>query len=129
MDSAGLRHLIAAGETLRVEFKRADAGQLNDRQIVEAVACLANGAGGHLILGVDDEGHVRGAAPRHGSATDPLRLASLVLNSTDPPVAVSADVLTMDERDVIVITVPAMTAGPVGTKDGVYRRRSIRMDG
>ena len=39
VDVDGLRGVVAGGETFTVEFK---AGGINDTELVEAVACLAN---------------------------------------------------------------------------------------
>ena len=65
-----LADLIAGGESLTVEFKK----EANDRDLVEAVVCLANAQGGTLLVGVDDDGRVVGARPRHGTTTDPRRI-------------------------------------------------------
>ncbi|MXW94255.1 MAG: ATP-binding protein [Acidimicrobiaceae bacterium] len=83
MDSDHLRDLLIRGETLTAEFK---GGSINDSDLVEAVACLSNGSGGVLLVGVDDEGNVVGAEPRHGSETHPNRLQSLIVNKTEPAV-------------------------------------------
>ncbi len=124
-----LRDLIDQGESMTLEFKRAKRNALNDRDIVEAVVCLANGSGGHLLLGVEDDGQVTGAAPRHGDATDPFRIMGLILNQTDPHVPVTAEVVRLDGVDVIHIRVPPSASGPVGTRDGVFKRRSLKADG
>lgn len=61
MTEDALRWLIATGETLDVEFKGEERGPLNDRDLVEAVVCLANRGGnesGWLLVGVEDEGRV-----------------------------------------------------------------------
>ena len=42
-------------ESLTVEFK-SDRKRLSDNDLVEAVICLANAAGGELWLGVEDDG-------------------------------------------------------------------------
>lgn len=71
--------MIAAGESLAVEFKRATHGSINDNALVEAVTCMANGEGGLLLLGVEDDG--TGVAPRHGSTTDPHGAAVELVDS------------------------------------------------
>lgn len=74
---------IAEGESYGVEFKGEGRAPLNDRDLVEAVVCLANGTGGLLLVGVEDDGTVTGARPRHEAGrTDPLRLQALIANST-----------------------------------------------
>jgi ATP-dependent DNA helicase RecG len=75
----------SAGESYDVEFKGEERERLNDRDLIEAVVCLANGRGGVLLVGVEDDGRITGARPRHESGrTDPLRLQALIANSTQP---------------------------------------------
>lgn len=124
-----LRDLIAQGETMEVEFKRATRNALSDRNLVEAVVCLANGNGGHLLLGVEDDGRISGAAPRHGDVTQPHRIVGLILNQTDPHLPVVAEVVELGGKDVVHIQVPPARTGPVGTRDGVFKRRSLKPDG
>lgn len=88
--------LLRAGETLTTEFKT----HLNDRDLTKAIACLANAAGGTLLLGVDDGGRVVGAQPRPGGHMDPVRVASYVQNSTDPPLGVEVRLETIDGQPV-----------------------------
>lgn len=121
-----VRTLADAGETFTVEFKRAHG--LSDSDLVTAVVCLANGAGGTLLLGVEDDGRITGLPPRHGSRTDPDRVRALVINKTEPPVSPDVEIVQVDDVAVAVITVePAAT--PVGTKAGVFVRRSTQADG
>ena len=77
--------LTAAGESLTLEFKRGKARALNDDTIVEAVVCLANGSGGLLLLGVEDDGRITGLDPRHGTRTEPHLLQAMILNKTEAP--------------------------------------------
>ncbi len=75
MNQIHLRGLLAGGESLTVEFKNEEAARLSDDELVLAVVCLANGAGGHLVVGVEDHGRVTGARPRHeAGSTDVNRL-------------------------------------------------------
>jgi hypothetical protein len=82
-----LADLIAGGESLAVEFKK-DA---NDHDLVEAVVCLANAQGGTLLVGVDDDGRVVSARPRHGTTADPRRIEAMVSSSSRPSVGVRAE--------------------------------------
>ncbi len=72
---------VVQGETFEQEFRR---GSINDRELTEAVVCLANGSGGVVLVGVEDDGTVIGARPRHGPTTDPYRLAAMIQNLTEP---------------------------------------------
>ena len=125
MDSVRVRDLLVGGETLTVEFK---SGSVNDSELVEAVACLANGSGGALLVGVDNDGRVTGAAPRHDGETNPTRIESLIANKTEPAVLATAAITEIDEKQVLVVTIPAATT-VVATSDGKYVRRAIDVHG
>ena len=69
-------------ESLTVEFK-SDRDCLSDDDLVEAIVCLTNAEGGHVYLGVEDDGRVTGL---HQSR--PARIAALgalIANRTLPP--------------------------------------------
>lgn len=131
MTAEELVHLVEAGETLDVEFKGEERKLLADARIVETVVCLANRVGvgpGLLLLGVEDDGRITGARPRHGKATDPHRLAALVANRTVPPVSADVELVALEGREVVVVAVPPADE-PVGTADGRFLRRVIGSDG
>lgn len=123
-----LRALIIEGERFEVEFKGEARKPLDDRELVEAVVCLANGAGGTLLVGVEDDGRVTGALPRHGSYTDPRRVQAYVANNTIPGLTVQCEVLAMDGYSVVCIQVPHART-PTSTQAGVFRRRAVGGDG
>lgn len=128
MTPESLRNLIAQGESLTVEFKGEESHQLSDREIVHTVVCLANGEGGHLLVGVEDDGCISGARPRHGTKTDPLRIQSLISGRTVPPVSVDADLKILDGKPILIIGVPRAER-PVQTADGTSLRRTLAADG
>lgn len=129
MDVEEIRALVAAGESLTVEFKRRSSpGDLNDNQLVETVTCMANSRGGTLLIGVEDRGEITGCAPWHGNGTDPPRLEALIQNRTRPPLPTAVEVVTVDGLDVVVVRIPEAQL-PVGTNRGMYQRRALRTDG
>ncbi|PZQ89034.1 MAG: AAA family ATPase [Leifsonia xyli] len=128
MKADELTAVIAGGETYTVEFKRARKGQLDDGDVFEAVVCLANGDGGVLLLGVEDDGTISGAESPKGGPVDPISLSAFILNKTEPPVACTTEVVVVDGRDVVIIEVPKAPT-PTSTKSGLFRRRSLRADG
>ena len=127
-----LRALIKGGETLAVEFKSEEADQFSDRTLVEMVVCLANRSGdgpGWLLIGVEDDGRISGACPRHATgATDPIRVQALIANRTRPSLSARVKVVSLEGQDILVIEVPVMRQ-PLGTSDGHYLRRAIGGDG
>ena len=129
MNLERLRELIAGGENLDVEFKGEAQRLLSDEEIVKAVVCLANrpsSKSAWLLIGVEDDGRITGAQPRHGQSTDPLRLQALIANRTRPSLPVRVFVMPIEPEgvDVIAIEVPPVRM-PVGTTDGTYLRRAI----
>lgn len=123
-----IRRLAAAGEKLEVELKGDSREPLRDQDLIEAVVCLANGPGGTLIVGVEDDGQITGARPRHGSMTDVHRLQALISNNTVPAIAATAQVVPVGAIEVIAIAVPHARL-PVGTARGRYLRRALGGDG
>lgn len=123
--------LIAGGETLNVEFKGEARGPLSDRDLVEAVVCLANRTGSDpawLLVGIEDDGRVTGARPRHGDITDLHKLAALIANRTRPSISVQADIVTIESKPVLLIQIPAQRWS-VATGEGVFLRRALGGDG
>ena len=62
MRKAELMELLANGENSTVEFKRED---VRPEQIAKEIVALANFRGGHLILGVEDDGSISGISRAH----------------------------------------------------------------
>lgn len=121
-----VQRIASEGESFTTEFKRGRG--LNDTDIVNAVVCMANGKGGLLLLGVEDNGAITGLPHRHGDRTDPARLRAFILNNTEPPVSTGVDLVSCDGADVAVIDIPPAPS-PVGSKAGVFLRRSTKSDG
>jgi ATP-dependent DNA helicase RecG len=127
LDAVAIESRIRAGETFDVEFKGERRGALSDHEIYEAVVCLANADGGVLLVGVENDGTVTGARPRHGVTTDPYRLQATIFNNTVPPINTRVSVHEVYGRSVLAIEVdryPEICA----TKDGkcVRRVRGVR---
>ncbi len=63
MDTTTVETYIRQGETLTAEFKGESSAYLSDRDIYEAVVCMANAQGGLILIGVEDDTRVtRGAS-------------------------------------------------------------------
>lgn len=123
-----VRAWVAGGESLTVEFKGESRERLNDTDLVEAAACMANARGGVLLIGVEDDGAITGAQPRHGSYTDIRRVEALVGNQTQPSCPVACAVVPVDGVNVIVIRVPE--GRPItATNRGVYKHRLLDVHG
>ncbi len=122
-----LMQLISKGESLNVEFKGEEGKPLSDDELVKAVVCLANRPSseiGYILVGVEDDGRITGARPRHGGWTDPIRIQALVANRTRPSITCQVCVVPMEDKEILVIEVPP-SREPVGTADGIYLQRTI----
>jgi len=114
MHPDALRAFIARGESQTLEFK-SDRGPLSDTDLLEALVCLANGQGGTLLVGVEDDGEITGLHRSH--QTHPASLAALVANRTVPPLSVDVTFVDLVEGRVASVVVPPARQ-PVSTSDG-----------
>ena len=122
-----LQELISGGESLTVEFK-SDRRQISDKEIYEEIVSMANTAGGTLLIGLEDSGEVTGAAPRHGTSTDPLRLQAAIFGNTVPSINTRVSVLKMEGSEVLAVEVDRYPE-PCATASGKSLRRIIGGDG
>lgn len=127
MTTDRLQQIISEGESLSVEFKGESHAPLSDDDLIEAIVCLANRDRepmGWLLIGVEDDGTVTGARPRHVILTDPNRLAALIANRTRPPFSARIEVKELNGKNIIVIEVPRSNT-PISTSSGKSLRRLI----
>lgn len=127
MNAEQLQATVEAGESLKVEFK-SDRQQISDNTIYEEVVALANTHGGVLLIGVEDDGMVTGARPRHGQSTDPMKLQAAIFNNTVPNVNTRISVIPHPQGTVIAIEVDTYPE-PCATASGKALRRTIAGDG
>jgi|UniRef100_A0A7V2AZD0 ATP-dependent DNA helicase RecG len=127
-----LKELLRQGESLDVEFKGEERRPLSDDELVETVVCLANRSStkpAWLLVGVEDDGRVTGARPRHESGrTDPQRIAALIANRTRPSLSVQVSLIPWKGKEILAIEVPPSHT-PVATTGGKYLRRVVGGDG
>lgn len=127
MDLDRLQELVSAGESLEQEFK-SDRGRLSDKDIFEEIVGMANTNGGILFIGVEDDGNITGAYPRHGDTTDPFKLQSAIFNNTVPNINTRVSVVSHPDGTVIAIEVDPYPE-PCATAGGKSLRRTIGPDG
>lgn len=118
-DKKDWKAVFSQGETLTVEFK-SDRNRLNDQDLIEAVVCLANGGGGWLFLGVEDDGTPTGLHPTHH--TRPELLAAFIASRTVPPLTIQAAFETLSTSDETEVTIAQLhipaSSQPIATSDG-----------
>lgn len=119
-----MTHTLPPNESLTVEFK-SDRVKLSDKDLVEAIVCLANTEGGELWLGVEDDGTLTGLHAEHQLLDG---LAGLVAARTSPSLSVQVDAMVSKGVRVARILVPKARS-EVATSGGVYLRRRLKHDG
>lgn len=127
IDVARLRQLITTGETLECEFK-SDRRIMSDAEICEEVVAFANAEGGTLLIGVENNGSITGARPRHGATTDRLRLQAAIFNNTVPNINTRISIVADLAGTVIAIEVDPYPE-PCATGSGKSVHRIIGPDG
>ena len=100
-----LRELIDKGEGIEVEFKTSRSALNKD--VFETICAFLNRNGGHLILGVNDNGHITGVEESKIRSIN----KSLVDNANNPqklnpPFYLSTQVIKTTEGSVIYVYVP-----------------------
>src|SRR5260370_29256476 len=99
-----LQEIILNGESSGVEFKRSD---LEPRKLAKEIVALANLEGGHILLGVDDDGHVIGLS-RSVAETEEW-VMNICRDSVIPPLIPFWETVVWDaatDTRVGVITIP-----------------------
>lgn len=122
MNELELLTIIAAGESLALEFKGEARKPLSDRDLVLVCVCMANTTAGSLLIGVEKDGRITGAKSRHGATTDPAKLSALVRNSTMPPLDVEVVEHGTSQGPVLEVRIPKAPS-ITSHSDGTCQRR------
>lgn len=120
MNSCELLELIEQGETETIEFKSwvktPDFKKLIKLCVKEIVA-LSNSNGGYLLIGVEDDQSITGCM-----GYDLQNIIESIYDRTMPNIFTKAEVVNIDNKDVIVITVEKGNQ-LYGTTSGEYFKR------
>jgi ATP-dependent DNA helicase RecG len=114
MKEKELRFLINKGESETLEFKRSF-----DKSAVETVAALVNTRGGRILIGVEDDGRITGIDL--GKETIQVWI-NQVKHSTSPAVIPDMEAISIEEKQVMMISVAEYPIKPVAVK-GRYVKR------
>lgn len=102
-----LERLVAVGEGQHLEFKRRVP---RPQRLAKEVIAFANSGGGHLLLGVDDDGSIVGV---RDADEELYSLQEALGNYSDPEVAVALERVAISRRrDVIVVLVKSSDRKP-----------------
>ena len=106
-----LLNLIESGEGMRVEFKQ----RFSDyEKIAKEMIAFANSKGGVIIFGINDDKSVCGVASEKGES-------ELIKESAEkycePPVDYKIEYFDVDNKELVVVTIPESTIKPHRLQD------------
>ena len=121
-----LNRLVGLGEGLTLEFKTKVP---RPERIAKEVIAFANTRGGRLLLGVDDDGTVKGV---RDSAEEEFALNEALQNHCTPPLKVQIRRIQISKkRDVILVQVPESEHKPhylTGPNEQATRTAYVRVE-
>lgn len=118
--STRLELLISRGEQATIEFKR-QLPVSDPAGVMKTVAAFANGVGGTILFGVEDDGEIVGVG-EHYTRRSLDRLASLISDWVHPLPDFECEMVEVDGRGVIAINVASGSDAPYGVGT---RKRNI----
>lgn len=114
MDQSEIVKLIKKGESKTVEFK-----ETFDNKTIETAVAFANTRGGHIFIGVSDQGTKKGV--QVGKETL-IGWANQISQSTQPRIIPEVESSKIEDKIIAVIQIKEFPIKPVSTKGRCYRR-------
>ena len=114
IDLHAIKTMITNGESESVEFKTTFA-----RETIETLVAFANTDGGTVLIGVADDGSVRGTTIGKETLNDWL---GQIKSATSPSIIPDIDAVQIDGKWVVIIHINEYPVKPVNTKGRYYKR-------
>lgn len=108
MEPLELLDIISLGETSTVQFKRTI--ESTDKLAAE-ICAFANSSGGMILFGVDDDGTVCGLDSEEVRSLN-SRIANVSSNNVREPVFPMAEVVKVEEKSVLVVSISESQSKP-----------------
>ncbi len=129
MKPSEVKKLLGKGEDSFRQFKTRFSSV---DSLAAEISAFANGGGGRIFVGVDDNGDITGL-----NQGEIRKLNQWISNSTsqkiEPPIFVQTEIIEVDEKLILVISVPQGTSKPYSAnknqfwvKSGADKRRATR---
>lgn len=116
LDETLLRQKIALGEDSFTQFK---LKLENTTQVAEELVAFSNAEGGLLIVGVKDDGNVKGLEPSEVRQAN-LHISNAASENVRPPVFPKTQVIQIDGKTLLIIAIEKGLQRPYQTKQGRY---------
>ena len=108
------QHIFKVGENETVEFKSSF-----NNEVIETLVAFANAKGGQLFLGLSDEGTVKGVNIQPESIQ---KWINEVKTKTAPSIIPDAEILEINEKTIVVLSINEYPIKPVSFKGRYYKR-------
>ncbi len=120
MDVLELQETLTKGEDTNTQFKE---NVYNADQLAQEMIAFSNSMGGVIIIGVTDKGEIKGLTDE-----DIRRLNQLIANvsseNVKPAVFPKTEIITIENRKVLLVHIPYGANKPYCTNKGVYYTKS-----
>ncbi len=120
-----IERIVQQGESETLEFKL-EVGK-NHRELVETMVAFANSRGGAILLGVDDDGEIKGIPDSELQKIEE-KITNITREFCDPTVQFKTTRLLIQERNIVVVEVPEGSAKPHWLKNRGPMTRSGSTD-
>jgi predicted HTH transcriptional regulator len=114
MNTIELLELISKGEGHHLEFKREEE---NNSDFAKTIVAFANTDGGKILIGVDDNGNIVGV---ENTEKTMRRLDDIAFNRCNPPITILQEVFILDNKQLVVVSVPKGIQRPYMTNPTIY---------
>ena len=112
--------IIKAGENSRVEFKQ---DTINQESFLQEIVAFANTEGGIIIFGIQDETfHIIGLTKKQTDDID-KKIANITNDLIRPFLQIITDTTLIDNKLLLIITIPKGSNKPYNTKGAIYIRQ------
>ncbi len=114
METADLKQRITQGENTTIEFK-----ENFDQEVIETAAAFANTDGGVILIGVSDNGEIRGIT----IGKETLRnWSNRIAQATEPRVVLEIEPVDIEEKSVVLVHIAESSIKPVSVRGRCYKR-------
>jgi len=118
-----MKELLSKQESKTLEFKR-EFNNSNKEKILQTIVAFANGSGGNLIFGIDDNKKIIGVANPFELEE---KLSNITFDSINPTIRIDTVSITEQNKTLVIIKVPLGIETPYylknkGMEKGTYIR-------
>ncbi|MDO9548669.1 MAG: ATP-binding protein [Candidatus Marinimicrobia bacterium] len=97
-----MKELLRKQESKTLEFKR-EFNNSNKEKILQTIIAFANGSGGNLIFGIDDDRKIIGVANPFELEE---KLSNITFDSISPTIRIDTVFITEQNKTLVIIKIP-----------------------